>query len=78
MTTFEERLSRLEGGYEHLATKADLAELRTDFSDLRTEFANLKTQQATSEARMLRWVVGLMGTTALTVIASIIVDFIRT
>ena len=27
MTTVEERLSRLEGGYEHLATKADLYQL---------------------------------------------------
>lgn len=27
MTTVEERLSRMEGGYEHLATKADLYEL---------------------------------------------------
>ena len=29
MATLEERVSRLEGGYEHLATKADLAELET-------------------------------------------------
>ena len=27
MATTEERLSRIEGGYEHLATKADLANL---------------------------------------------------
>ena len=27
MSTAEERLSRLEGGYEHLATKADLYQL---------------------------------------------------
>ena len=30
MTTVEERLSRLEAGYEHLATKADLANLKAD------------------------------------------------
>ena len=30
MATVEERLSRLEGGYEHLATKADLANLKAD------------------------------------------------
>lgn len=30
MTTVEELLSRLEGGYEHLATKADLANLKAD------------------------------------------------
>ena len=28
--TIEERVSRLEGGYEHLATKADLERLRAD------------------------------------------------
>ncbi len=28
MASIEERVSRIEGGYEHLATKADLAELR--------------------------------------------------
>ncbi len=27
MATVEERLSRIEGGYEHLATKADLYQL---------------------------------------------------
>ena len=26
----EQRVSRLEGGYEHLATKADLAELKVE------------------------------------------------
>lgn len=31
MTTVEERLSRLEGSYRHLATKADLADLKGDF-----------------------------------------------
>lgn len=30
MSTPEERLSRLEGAYEHLATKADLQELKVD------------------------------------------------
>ena len=30
MATIEERLSRLEGAYEHLATKSDLANLKAD------------------------------------------------
>ncbi len=34
MVTVEERVSRLEGGYEHLATKADLANLRTDIQSI--------------------------------------------
>ena len=32
--TSEERLSRLEGAYQHLATKADIAELK---AELKTE-----------------------------------------
>jgi hypothetical protein len=30
MATVEQRISSLEGTYEHLATKSDLAELRAD------------------------------------------------
>ncbi len=30
MATTEERLSKLEGAYEHLATKADLSDLKAD------------------------------------------------
>ena len=29
MTT-EERLARIEGGYEHMATKADIAEIKSE------------------------------------------------
>ena len=51
MTTLEERVSRLEGGYQHLATKADIAHLATKddiahlenkFVGLQNDFANLK------------------------------------
>ena len=44
----EERLSRLEGAYEHLATKADIADLRTE----------LLVEIAKMEARLTRWTVG--------------------
>ena len=30
MATIEQRVSRLEGAYDHLATKADLAEMKAD------------------------------------------------
>ena len=36
MTTLEERVSRLEGGYEHLATKADLADLKSEIKSARS------------------------------------------
>ena len=45
MTTIEQRLSRLEGVYDHLATKADLAEVKTDMSHLasKADLAEVKT-----------------------------------
>ena len=47
----EERLSRLEGAYEHLATKADIAEL--------------KAAMAQMEVRLVRWGVGaIVGASA--------------
>ena len=30
MATVEERLARIEGGYEHVATKADLERMKSD------------------------------------------------
>ena len=44
--TIEERLARLEGVYDHLASKADLAELRatlkSDIAHLQAKMAELK------------------------------------
>ena len=51
MATVEERLSRLEGGYEHLATKADLYQLENRMYQL--------------EGRMTRWLVSLVVTVAI-------------
>ena len=33
----EERIARLEGGYEHLATKADVADVRAEVADTRAD-----------------------------------------
>lgn len=41
--TVEERLSRLEGVYEHLATKTDVANLNTEIANLRTDMTNLES-----------------------------------
>ena len=73
MATLEERVSRLEGGFEHLATKADLAELT---GEMNGGFANLKTRQAEFESRMLRWLIGMVGTATAAVVANIAVDLI--
>ena len=65
MTTLEERVSRLEGGYEHLATKADVADLKSDIAHM--------------EGRLLRWMIGMMLTsTAVAVsIATLVQSFIN-
>ena len=56
-----ERVSRIEGGYEHLATKADLAQMR---AELKAEIAGLdgkvvgldgKIEALRSEIRGIKW-----------------------
>ena len=71
--TTEERLSRLEGVYEHLATKDDLAtlrgELKADLAALRGEqkadMAELKGELTAEiramEVRLIKWMVGGMA-----------------
>ena len=74
-SSLEERVSHLEGGYEHVATKADLAglrtelktdiaelraELKTDIAKLRTDIAELRVDVAESQNRQTRWMVGMM------------------
>ncbi len=59
MTADGERLARLEGAYEHLATKADIAELR---GELKVELSNI-------ENRLTRWVIGAAGVAAGIIIA---------
>ena len=62
MTTTEERLSRLEGAYEHVATKADVTEVRVEIAETRTELktdiANLDAKISNMETRLIRWIVG--------------------
>jgi hypothetical protein len=52
MTTddIRDRVSRLEGGYEHLATKADLAKLE---ARMETRFAQVDARLAQMENRLL-------------------------
>ena len=37
MSTMDDRVSRLEGAYEHLATKANVAELKAEMADMKAE-----------------------------------------
>ena len=58
MTTddIRERVSRLEGGYEHLATKADLAKLEARmevrFAEMEARFAEMDTRMDAKLAQM--------------------------
>ncbi len=49
-TTIEDRVSKLEGAYDHLATKADLAGVKGE----------LKADMAEFKADVIKWMVGLM------------------
>lgn len=52
--TPEERLAKLEGVYNHLATKADMAELKAEF---KTDIAELKadlSKELTSQIKEVR------------------------
>ena len=56
MASTEERVSRLEGAYEHLATKADLEEVK---ADLKADMAELKVNIADLKAELTWRVAGL-------------------
>ena len=49
MATFEQRLTRLEAVYDHLATKADIADLR---AEMKADFGRLESQTADLRAEM--------------------------
>lgn len=55
MATAEERLSYLEGAYEHLATKADIARLE---GQIETSNATLREHISNSEKSLIKWMVG--------------------
>ena len=54
MDSKDERVARLEGGYEHLATKADIermvAQLSVQLAEIRGEFRGIKWALITSIA----------------------------
>ena len=57
MASMEERVSHLEGTYEHLATKADLAEVQ---GILRAEIAELRGELRSS-LFSIRWIMAVIG-----------------
>jgi hypothetical protein len=91
VTTVEERLSRLEGVYEHLATKSDVFDLKADLlaeiarteTRLTSEIASVETRLtseiASVETRLIRWTVGLVlgGMTAICALTIVIAKFVN-
>ena len=64
-TPLGERVSRIEGGYEHLATKADLARVETEIaqmrSELKTEIGDVRSELKTEIGDLRSEVAGLRG-----------------
>ncbi len=63
MTTLEEvsnRLSKLEGAYEHLATKEDVAKLEVRLAQMETRIVQVEGGIAQAETRLVKWMIGLM------------------
>lgn len=68
----EERVSRLEGAYEHLATKEDVAKVQTEVVGVRVDMAIL-------ENRLIRWMVGtvISGMIAISAVTALIIRLLN-
>ena len=51
--TLGERVSRLEGSYEHLATKADIAEVKSDIARVEGKILGLGAKIDNLESKLL-------------------------
>ena len=70
--TTEERLSRLEGVYEHLATKDDVATLRGELrAGMATVKGELTAEIRAEEVRLIKWMVGGMAVWAAVIIGGL-------
>ena len=58
MTTDSDRISCLEGAYEHLATKADIADMKTVIADMKAE---MRLQRWLSLAILAVVIAGVAG-----------------
>ncbi len=61
MISNEERLARIEGGYEHLATKADIGDVKADIAALngRIDALEARIDAVVAELRIHRWALGI-------------------
>ena len=73
-------MSRLEGGYEHLATKADVESVRVDLERLRADMtaeiggvrAELKAEIRDSKVSTILWLSGIMAVVATAQIGAVV------
>ena len=60
MATLEQRVSRIEGAYEHLATRADLSQVENRLTNDISQLENRLTSDISQlETRLIKWMVGL-------------------
>ena len=61
MISNEERLARIEGGYEHLATKADIGDVKAEIAALngRIDALEARIDAVVAELRIHRWALGI-------------------
>ena len=73
MTSIEERVSRLEGGAEHLATKADVAELKGEVAatkaELKGEIDATKAEVKGEIASLRSWIAGGLAVLGIVLVA---------
>ena len=74
-TTDSQRIAALEAERKHLATKADISDLRTDLERLRTDFVSFRAE-VTAELKTMRWFFGI-GVPASIAITGIIIQLIN-
>ena len=66
MATLDERVSRLEGGYQNLAFKTDIANLRFDITRFgRRIECGLDTSFRRIERRLIRWMFAMVFTSTI-------------
>jgi len=72
------RLTKIEATLPHLATKADLTNLRTDLmaemsglrTDMKVEMSSLKANIASVETKLIKWFIGSVIAISALIIAS--------
>lgn len=80
MVTQEQRLmdveadvNQLKGAYEHVATKADVAQLKSDLVRLE---GKIDSDLANLENRLTRWIAGGIGVVVIGIVANIFVQLL--